>query len=191
MNIKEKRVIPREKRQKSFFTACVSHVNVNTMKRFFEQWSELQVAKGLIVHYCPLFIRSPAMSFETKGKQGPLNVSLQMGLCVTNDIVLNQVRVYHERVYADNVVSKFWFERSFSSQRHPKFIAIIATENVAQIRTKECKSFICKVNLNFLRSWGHFNCGTAFSVIVSVLNEIVLGFNDIRNGRVEARFRRF
>ena len=33
-----------------FFTARVSQVNVNTMKRVFEQRSELQVAKFLIVH---------------------------------------------------------------------------------------------------------------------------------------------
>ena len=32
-----------------FFTARVSQLNVNTMKRIFEQWSELQVAKCLIV----------------------------------------------------------------------------------------------------------------------------------------------
>ena len=38
-------------RYKRFFiTARVSEVNVNTMKRFFEQRSELQVAKCLIVH---------------------------------------------------------------------------------------------------------------------------------------------
>ena len=33
-----------------FFTARVSQVNVNTMERSFEQRSELQVAKWLIVH---------------------------------------------------------------------------------------------------------------------------------------------
>ena len=33
-----------------FFTARVSEVNVNTVKRIFEQRSELQVAKCLIVH---------------------------------------------------------------------------------------------------------------------------------------------
>ena len=43
-------------------------------------------------------------------------VSWQWSFCVANDILLNQVGVYHERVYADNVVSKFWFVSSFSSQ---------------------------------------------------------------------------
>ena len=33
-----------------FFTARVSQVIVNTMKRIFEQRSELQIAKCLIVH---------------------------------------------------------------------------------------------------------------------------------------------
>ena len=38
-------------RQKGYvFTACVSQVNVNTMKRTFEQRSELHVAKCLIAH---------------------------------------------------------------------------------------------------------------------------------------------
>ena len=36
--------------KKYFFTARVSQVNVNTMKRIFEQRSELQVAICLIVH---------------------------------------------------------------------------------------------------------------------------------------------
>ena len=33
-----------------FFTARVSQVNAKTMERNFEQWSELQVVKNLIVH---------------------------------------------------------------------------------------------------------------------------------------------
>ena len=49
------------------------------------------------------------------------------------DIVLNQVRVYHERVYADNVVSNFWFVRSFSSQPYSKFITNITSEIVSQM----------------------------------------------------------
>ena len=74
-------------------------------------------------------------------------------LRIANDTVLNQVRVYHERVYADNVGSKVWFLRSFSSQHCSKFNINNTSENVSQIRTKKCKtrSFICKVNLNFLR----------------------------------------
>ena len=39
-----------DKYKRFFFTVCVSQVIVNTMKKIFEQRSELQVAKCLIVH---------------------------------------------------------------------------------------------------------------------------------------------
>ena len=114
----------------------------------------------------------------------------QWGLQVTTDIVLNQVRVYHDRVYADNVLSNFWFVISFSSQHHSKKIDNNATENISQVRTKECKtrSFVCKVNLNFLRPSRHFDCDDVFTVIVSLLNESVHGFKNIRKGNVKPGF---
>ena len=114
----------------------------------------------------------------------------QCSPCVANDIVLNQVGVYHERVYADNVESKFWFVRSFSFPHYSKFITNITSENASQIRTKVRKtgSFLCKLNLNVLRSSRHFNFYTVFAVIVSLLNENVHGFNNIRNGMVKPRF---
>ena len=70
------------------------------------------------------------------------------------DIVLNQVRVYHDNVYADNVVSKFGYLRSFFSPYHSKIIADIANKNLPQVGTEKFKtgSLICKVNLKFLRS---------------------------------------
>ena len=49
LNIKTRRVMPTDTKG-IFFTARVSQVNVNTMKRIFEQRSELQIAKCLIVH---------------------------------------------------------------------------------------------------------------------------------------------
>ena len=114
-----------------------------------------------------------------------------IGAFVSPTILYNdQICVYHERVYADNVVSKFWLVRSICSQHHSKFIANIATEKISQVPNKECKtrSFICNVNLNFLRSSGHFNCDTAFAVIVPFLNESVHCFNNIRDGKIETRF---
>ena len=117
-----------------FFTARVSQVNVNTMKRIFEQWSELQVTKCLIVHVLSSSYNVSRLELRNKRK-----ATQQWSLCVTNGIVLNQIGVYHERVYADNVVSKFWFVMSFSSQHYSKFITNIALENVSQIRTEECK----------------------------------------------------
>ena len=129
-----------------FFTARISQVNVKTVKRFFEQWSELLVAKSLIVHVLSSSINVSSLELRNKRK-----ATQEWCLRVTNDFVLDQVGVYHERVYADNVVSKFWFVRSFSSQHYSKFITNITFENVSMIRIKECKtrSFICKVNLIF------------------------------------------
>ena len=135
-----------------FFAARVSQVNVNTMKRIFEQRSELQVAKCLIVHVLSSGYNVCRLEFRSKRK-----ATQQWSFCVANVIVPNQVGVYHERVNADSVVSKLWFVRSFSSQHYSKFITNITSKNVSQICTKECKtrSFICKVNLSFLRSSRH------------------------------------
>ena len=167
------------------FTARVSQVNVNTMKRIFEQRSELQLAKCLIVHVLSSSYNVSRLELRNKRK-----ATQQWSPCVTNYIVLNKVCVYHERVNAYNVVNKFWFVRSFSSQHYCKFITNITSKNVSRICTKQCKtrSFICKVNLNFLRSSRHFNSDTVFAVVVSFQNESVNGFNNIRNGRVKTRF---
>ena len=137
-----------DRNKKYFFTARVSQVNVNTMKRVFEQRSELQVAKCLIVHVLSSSYNVSRLELRNRRK-----ATQQWSLCVTNYFVLNQVGVYHERRYADNVVSKFWFVRSLSSQHHSKFITNIASENVSQTRTKECKTgfFICKLHVNFWR----------------------------------------
>ena len=140
-----------------FFTARVSQVNVNTVKKVFEQRSELQVAKCLIVHVLSSIYNVSRLELRNKKK-----ATQQWSLCVANDIVLNQVGVYHERVYSDNVISKVWFVRSFSSQHYSKFITNITSEYVSQIRTKKCKTgcFICKVNLNLLCSSRQLNFET-------------------------------
>ena len=118
-----------------FFTARVSQVNVNTLKRIFEQRSELQVAKCLIVHVLSSSYKVSRIELRNKRK-----ATQQWSLCVANEIVLNQVCVSHERVYAYKVVSTFWFVRSFSSQHYSKFKTNITSENVSQICTKECKT---------------------------------------------------
>ena len=108
----QKKAIDNDRYKKYFFTARVSQVNVNTMKRLFEQQSELQIAKCLSSGY-------NVSRFELRNKK---KATQQWSLRVAHDIVLNQVRVYHESAYADNVISKFWFVRSFSSQLYSKFI---------------------------------------------------------------------
>ena len=135
--------------------------------------------------YC-LVVLSPALKRKQRSN----------GAFVSPTTMYSIRSVYIMRVYADNVVSKFLFVRSFSSQHYSKVVTNITSIKVSQIRTKKCKtrSFICKVNLNFLRSSRHFNCDTIFAVIVSFLNESVHGLNNIRNGRVsgfqKVKFRR-
>ena len=73
-----------------FFTARISQVNVNTMKKIFEQWSELQVAKCLIVHVLSSSYNVSRLKLRNKRK-----AKQQWSFCVANDIVLNQVGVYH------------------------------------------------------------------------------------------------
>ena len=156
------------------------------MKRNFGQRYELQVAKCLIVNVLSSSYNVSRLELPNKRKA----THKERRICVANDIVLNQDRAYHERVCADNVVSKFWFVMYFSSQHYSKFNTNITSEKMSQTGTKECKSkfFICKVSLNVLRSSGHFNIDTVFAVIVSFLKENVHGFNNIRNGRVKTRF---
>ena len=144
----------------------------------------MQVAKRLIVHALSTGYNVSSLELRNEKK-----TTQQWRLRLAEDIVLNKIRVYHERVY-DSVPSKFWFVMSFSSQRYSKFIVNITSESVFQIRTKECKtrSCICMVILNFLRASRHFNCDTVFAVIVSFLKESVHGFNKIRNASVNTSF---
>ena len=152
------------------------------MRKIFKQWPQLIVAYCLVVRVLSVIL-SPAFSLEKEGNQS------SNGFFCHHSFELNQVCIYHERVYPDNVVSTFWFVRSFSSQHHTNFIANIATENESQVRTKECKIrfCICRINLNVLRSSRHFNCDTFFAVLVFFLNKSVHGFSKIRNGRVITR----
>ena len=52
-----------------FFTAHVSQVNLKTMKTFFEQRSELQVAKCLIVHVMSSIYNVSRIELRKKRKQ--------------------------------------------------------------------------------------------------------------------------
>ena len=84
-----------ERSKRYFFTDHVSQANVNTMKRIFEQRSELQLSKCPIVH-----VLSSSYNVSRLGLRNKRKATQQWSLCVDNDIVLNQVGVYHERVYA-------------------------------------------------------------------------------------------
>ena len=54
-------------------------------------------------------------SFQLGNKK---KTTQQWSFCVTNEIVVKQVSAYFEKVYADIVVSRFWFARSFSLKQH-------------------------------------------------------------------------
>ena len=73
------------------------------MKRIFEQRSDLQVAKCLIVHVLSSSYNVSSLELRNKWK-----TTQQWNFRVANDILLNQVPVYHDRVCADNVVKQFW-----------------------------------------------------------------------------------
>ena len=93
LKIKTKRVLPTD--TKGIFSSlkCVCEVNVKTTKKFFEQRSDLQVAKCLIVHVLPSSYNVSSLELRNKRK-----ATQQGRLRVANDIVLKQVRAYHERV---------------------------------------------------------------------------------------------
>ena len=131
----------------------------------------MQVAKCLIVHV--LSSSYNGFSFELSDER---KTTQQWGPRFANDIILIQVCVYHQRVHADIVASRFWFVRSFSYQFYSKFATINTFKNLSQIFTKECqaRSFKCNVKFNFSCSSRHFNCDTIFAVITSFLNEFSL-----------------
>ena len=133
-----------------FFTARVSQVDVKAMKTLFEQRSVLQVAKCLIVHV--LSSSNFVFSLEIRNKK---KATQEWNFRIANHIVLNQVPVYLERVFADNVVSNFQLVRLFSSQHHSKFNTNITSESASQVCTKESKtrSFFCKVNVIVWALW--------------------------------------
>ena len=107
--------------KKYFFTTRMSQVNVNTMKKILE----LHVAECLIVDVLSGSYNVSSLELSNKKK-----ATQQWSLRVSKVIVLNQVRVYHERVYADKVISKVWFARTFSSQPYSKLTTNITSENV-------------------------------------------------------------
>ena len=116
----------------------------------------------------------------------------QWGCRVANDFVFNEILVYHETVYADNVVSNFSFRRSSSPQHHSKFLANLTCENVFLVRYKQSKTrpFICMIIVKFLSSSRHFNCDTTFAVTVYFLNESVRTLTIIRKVKVKTGYQR-
>ena len=116
------------------------------MKKHIELCSELYFSICLIVLVLPSSYK--LSSFELRKKK---KATQQRSFSVANEMALNQVLVYLERVYADNFVSKFWFTVSSSSQHHSKLTSNSFSEFVSQVCTNECKtkSFFSQINLIF------------------------------------------
>ena len=68
LNIKTRRVIPTDT-WGIFFTARVSQLNVNTMERFLSSSLNSRLLNIWYFIYCPVVIKFPALSFDTKRKQ--------------------------------------------------------------------------------------------------------------------------
>ena len=151
-----------------FFWLRASQVTVNTLRRTFEKQCELQVAKCLTVHVLSSSYNVYRLESRKKRK-----ATQQWNFRLAYDFKPNQLRVYHERLYADKVPIKFWFVRCFSSQHYTESNSNNTSASLSQIRTKisKSRSIICKVNLKFLRSSRLLSDDTIFAVILSFLNE--------------------
>ena len=95
--------------------------------------------------YCPVVEISLTFSFWNDEQ-----VTQQWDHRVTNDIVLIQVRVCYERVYAENVVSKVDFWGPFSLNITPNSFPTLLPK-MCQVLAKDCRTrfLFCKVNLVF------------------------------------------
>ena len=97
LNIKTIRVMPTD--TTGTFSPLVSHVNVNTLKNFLSSGRNCRLLNLLVQLLTSSYnVSSLELRIEKRATQ-PCSHR------VANDIVLNQVRVYHERRYADNVVT--------------------------------------------------------------------------------------
>ena len=83
-SVHQNKTIDTDRYKRYFFTDRASQVNVNTMKKFFEQRSEMQVAKGLIVLIMCSSYNVSRLEFRNKKK-----ATQQWSLCVADDIVHN------------------------------------------------------------------------------------------------------
>ena len=137
------------------FITPVSQANVKTIKRFLSSGLKCNLL-CLIVH---AFSRSRFVSQILYGKQNNNSTTVEP-LCRQQNctqLVCVSYLKYERMSYPDNVKKIHWLMRSCSSQQNSKFTAKIASKNVTQVRTKDCKirSINFDVNLN-LRSLSYF-----------------------------------
>ena len=112
-------------------------------------------------------------------------------LCVSNNIVLYNVSVSHERSDANNIVSKRWFMRTFPTHEYSQTIFHIFSEYMSQVSTKICwtRFFNRQIHFYFLRYPVNFDCDASISVVVSFLYDSIHSFHSVSYGGIQSRFK--
>ena len=134
--------------------------------------------------YCTVVKMSPTLSFEQKSNPA-------MSCRVANSFVLNEVCVYNERVYADNIVSKFCFVTSYTSQHHTNFIANLTSRKKSQFRNKKMTDQIdyLQGKVQFSPFFKTLKKDTVFDKILSFWNKYDHSFNNIGSVGAKTGFR--
>ena len=119
--------------QRNLLTRCVSQINMYAVIRVFQQSSKLKIGKCLIVQVLSsnYYITRFELAYEWKATE-------QMRCCVSNNIVLYNVSVNHEWTDTNNIVSKFWFMRTFPTDEYSQIISHISWKNKSQVSTNNC-----------------------------------------------------
>ena len=170
----------------NFLTRGVSQIIVYAVKRGFRQSSKLKVATGLIVHVLSSSI------YVTRFELGyKLKATEQRRFCVSNNIVLYNVKVNNEWMDANNIVSKCWFMRTFTTHEYSRIISHISSKYMSQVSTKKCKTrfFIRQIQLYFLRYPANFDCDASVSVVASFLYESIHSFHNVSYGGIQSGFK--
>ena len=117
----------------NLLTRRVSQINMNAVKRVFQQSSKLKIAESLIVHVLSscYYVTKFELGFEGKATE-------QRRFRVSNSIVLYNVRVNHEWRDANKIVNKCWFMRTFPTHEYSQTISHISSKYMSQVNTKNC-----------------------------------------------------
>ena len=117
----------------NLLTRRVSQINVYAVKRVFQQSSKLKIAKCVIVHVLSssFFVTRFEPGYERKRTE-------EKRFCVSGNIVLYNVSVYHERMDAYNILSKRWFMRPFPTHEYSQISSLISSEYMSQVSTIIC-----------------------------------------------------
>ena len=121
LNIRTRTGLPTDR--KAFFTARASQVNMDTMKRFFEQWFELQVAKYLKVHLLISSYNVSSFEFRNEKRQRSNGAFVSPTICFSIKSVYIMRECMRTMSYAD---SGLW--RLFPLNNHPNSLPTLLTE---------------------------------------------------------------